>query len=169
MRPMSRKTLSTLASIIVVVIVAIITACTHSGGSDNATDPGAAASTSSASSATATSTPTYGEGPDGEQKHTGTDPVSGLPWIAVSQLPAEAQHELDLIDAGGPFSYPGKDGSTFGNYEGILPDEARGYYREYTVDTPGSDDRGARRIITGSGGEFYYTDDHYESFSRIDR
>lgn len=99
----------------------------------------------------------------------GTDPESGLAWIAESDLPPEGVETLELIDAGGPFPYPDKDGTTFGNREGILPEESSGYYAEYTVPTPGSDDRGARRIVTGEGGEFYYTEDHYESFSRIDR
>jgi len=105
----------------------------------------------------------------GGSEHAGTDPDSGLLRIAVADLPSQAQHELKLIDAGGPFRYPGKDGSTFLNNEGVLPEEPRGYYHEYTVDTPGSADRGARRIITGKNGEFFYTDDHYVSFSRIDR
>jgi len=74
-----------------------------------------------------------------------------------------------LIDQGGPFPYPDKDGSTFGNFEGLLPDHPRGYYAEYTVVTPGSSDRGARRIITGDGGEYYWTEDHYASFARIAR
>jgi len=108
-------------------------------------------------------------GGSAEGGRTGTDPVSGLAWIAESDLPPEGVETLELIDAGGPFPYPGKDGSTFGNREGILPEEASGYYAEYTVPTPGSDDRGARRIVTGEGGEFYFTEDHYESFSRIDR
>ena len=95
-----------------------------------------------------------------------TDEASGLPLITLEQLPPEAIDVIDDIYAGGPFAYD-KDGSTFGNYEGILPDEYRGYYREYTVDTPGSRDRGARRIVEGESGEFYWTDDHYESFSRI--
>ncbi len=96
-----------------------------------------------------------------------TDAESGLPWIGASELPAEAQETLELIDAGGPFPYPGKDGSTFGNFEGILPEHPDGYYAEYTVPTPGEDDRGARRIVTGEGEESYWTEDHYESFERI--
>lgn len=98
-----------------------------------------------------------------------TDPQSGLPWIAAADLPREARDTLELIDADGPFPYA-KDGSTFGNFEGLLPQQRRGYYREYTVETPGSRDRGARRIVTGDNDRiFYWTDDHYASFSRIRR
>jgi ribonuclease T1 len=89
-------------------------------------------------------------------------------------LPEEARETLALIKAGGPFPYR-KDGSVFGNREKHLPSRDRGYYREYTVKTPGSRDRGARRIVAGSGergdartsGEYYYTDDHYNTFRRI--
>jgi ribonuclease T1 len=98
-----------------------------------------------------------------------TDPESGLPWILEEELPVEGQGTLALIDQGGPFPFPDKDGSTFGNFEGLLPDHQRGYYHEYTVVTPGSRDRGARRIITGDAGEFYWTQDHYKSFERISR
>lgn len=98
----------------------------------------------------------------------GTDPDSGLPWIEAVDLPGEARETLELIDDGGPFPYD-RDGITFENREEILPDEARGYYAEYTVETPGSSDRGAKRIITGDGGEFYWTQDHYDSFERIAR
>lgn len=76
---------------------------------------------------------------------------------------------LDLIDRGGPFPYPKKDGSTFGNREARLPAQPRGYYREYTVPTPGASNRGARRVVRGKDGETYYTRDHYETFIRIDR
>ena len=86
--------------------------------------------------------------------------------IAVAQLPPEVRQTLDLIKRGGPFPY-GKDGSVFGNREGLLPRQQRGYYREYTVPTPGSRDRGARRIVAGRGGDYWYTADHYRSFRRI--
>lgn len=86
--------------------------------------------------------------------------------ISVARLPAEARQTLALIKAGGPFPFA-KDGSVFGNREALLPKRNRGYYREYTVKTPGSKDRGARRIVTGIPGEYYYTDDHYRSFKRI--
>lgn len=110
--------------------------------------------------------PSSGEQAPGEQ--TGTDPLSGLPWVELSTLPPEAAETVDLIDAGGPFPED-RDGLTFQNREGILPDREQGYYHEYTVPTPGSDDRGARRIVTGSEGEFYWTADHYASFERIAR
>lgn len=86
--------------------------------------------------------------------------------VSVAELPAEARRTLALIQAGGPFPYA-QDGRTFGNRERLLPRRDRGYYREYTVRTPGARDRGARRIIAGRGGEFYYTADHYRSFRRI--
>jgi len=86
--------------------------------------------------------------------------------ISIVDLPVEAIDTLELIDSGGPFPY-GKDGSVFQNREGRLPDEERGYYREYTVDTPGSNDRGARRIVGGDNGDVWYTGDHYDTFARI--
>ncbi len=86
--------------------------------------------------------------------------------IRTADLPSEARATLALIKSGGPFPYE-KDGTTFGNREGRLPPERRGYYREFTVRTPGSRDRGARRIIAGKPGEYFYTDDHYRTFRRI--
>lgn len=93
----------------------------------------------------------------------------GLRWVDASDLPDPAAEVLAAIDAGGPFEHAPKDGSTFGNHEGVLPKRERGYYREYTVETPGVNHRGTRRIVTGRSGEFYWTSDHYESFSRIRR
>jgi len=89
-----------------------------------------------------------------------------VPDVAIADLPREARDTLVLIKRGGPFPYR-KDGTTFGNFERRLPQRARGYYREYTVPTPGARDRGARRIVAGTKGEFYYTDDHYNTFRRI--
>ena len=86
--------------------------------------------------------------------------------VPLANLPPEARQTLELIRAGGPFPYP-KDGAIFGNREGQLPKHSRGYYREYTVRTPGARDRGARRIISGRSGEYYYTEDHYRSFRRV--
>lgn len=95
----------------------------------------------------------------------GTD--SGLPVRALSELPAEAAGTWRLIEKGGPYPYD-EDGRVFGNRERVLPAERSGYYREYTIATPGSDDRGARRFVTGSDGELYYTGDHYSSFVVVD-
>lgn len=88
--------------------------------------------------------------------------------VALSSLPPQVATTVHLIEQGGPYAYPRNDGVVFGNNEGHLPDEPSGYYREYTVPTPGSDDRGARRIITGRPGEYWYTADHYETFRRVD-
>lgn len=87
----------------------------------------------------------------------------------ASGLPAEARETLALIEHGGPFPHR-KDGAVFQNREHRLPAQPRGWYHEYTVETPGSDDRGARRIIAGGDppSEFWYSDDHYRSFRRID-
>ena len=86
--------------------------------------------------------------------------------IALTDLPREAQETVRLIHRGGPFPHQ-RDGVEFGNFERLLPSRGRGYYREYTVPTSGLNHRGARRIVSGRGGELYYTDDHYRTFRRI--
>jgi ribonuclease T1 len=86
--------------------------------------------------------------------------------IPAGELPAEARTALERVKKGGPFPYP-NDARTFNNREARLPIRSRGYYREYTVRTPATRDRGARRIVAGRGGEFYYSDDHYRTFKRI--
>lgn len=92
--------------------------------------------------------------------------TQGMPQIGAADLPREARETLRLIKRGGPFRYS-KDGSAFNNRERLLPLQNRGYYREYTVQAALARDRGARRIIAGSAGEYYYTDDHYATFRRI--
>jgi ribonuclease T1 len=86
--------------------------------------------------------------------------------IRVAELPDEGQQTLSLIEANGPFAFE-RDGIEFANREGRLPAQPSGYYREYTVPTPGERTRGARRIVTGRNGERYYTDNHYRTFSLI--
>jgi len=86
--------------------------------------------------------------------------------INVTELPNEARDTLRAIKQGGPFEFD-RDGVVFSNFERALPKQARGYYHEYTVKTPGVRSRGARRIISGSVGEYYYTSDHYRTFLRI--
>jgi len=115
----------------------------------------------------------FGFGPSAQARQ----PVQNdaIDAVRLVELPPEAQQALRLIQRGGPFPFPHKDGGTFGNFENRLPAQARGYYREYTVPTPGRYDRGARRLIAGSGrhdnaatsGEYYYTEDHYRHFRRI--
>lgn len=99
--------------------------------------------------------------------------LGGLTSVASRDLPREGRQTLRLIRAGGPFPYR-QDGSAFGNRERLLPPRPSGGYREYTVPTPGEDDRGARRIVCAAGApdarpaaECYYTADHYASFRRI--
>lgn len=96
-------------------------------------------------------------------------PTSPVAPASPDFLPAQAHRTIGLILRGGPFPHR-QDGGVFGNREGHLPRQARGWYREYTVDTPGLSHRGARRIITGGQPprEWYYTDDHYDSFRRFD-
>jgi ribonuclease T1 len=98
-------------------------------------------------------------------------PADGLPTVALSALPRQAQQTHALILSGGPFPYA-KDGTVFGNRERLLPRHPRGYYREYTVKTPGSRNRGARRLVCGgqpptAPAACYYTEDHYASFRRV--
>ena len=144
----SRNSALSAAVAAVIAIAAWWWSAHHAGGSDDAGDrPGSSYSAST---------------------H-GTDAASGLPYVDLGSLPSQAAETVRLIDAGGPFPYPDHDGGTFGNYEGLLPHEGSGYYKEYTVPTPGSSDRGARRIIAGADGTLYWTGDHYEHFAVIKR
>lgn len=97
-------------------------------------------------------------------------PVDSLPPVSLAELPAEARDVYALIGRGGPFRYD-RDGVVFGNREGLLPTKPRGYYHEYTVSTPGTKSRGAKRIVCGGPARApdacYYTEDHYQSFRRI--
>jgi len=97
------------------------------------------------------------------------DPESGLLLVEVGSLPVQARQTISLIERGGPYPYA-KDGAVFGNRERLLPSQPNGFYREYTVPTPGEDDRGPRRIVTGDQDrQFFYTADHYASFVRVQR
>lgn len=95
--------------------------------------------------------------------------VACVPDSGADGFPPEAWATLELIQRGGPFPYR-KDGATFFNREGLLPERPRGYYREFTVPTPGARDRGARRIVSGGNppAVFHYTADHYRSFRRME-
>ncbi|MEU2781773.1 MULTISPECIES: ribonuclease domain-containing protein [Streptomyces] len=99
---------------------------------------------------------------------TATPAAAAVGSICQSDLPSQAHDTLDLIEQGGPFPFE-QDGTVFQNREGVLPGQSTGYYHEYTVITPGSDTRGARRIVTGEEPqEDYYTADHYATFDLID-
>lgn len=125
---------------LLVMLVAAVLALAGCGGSSS---KGSAASSSSASAS--------------------ASKPAGMGTIAEASLPAEARDVVKRIDDGGTFQYR-QDGVTFQNREGRLPAKPLGYYREYTVSTPGAADRGARRLILGRKGELYYTPDHYGSF-----
>ncbi len=163
---MTRRTWAFLVALVAAVMLAVFMPCVLTGDCGSTTQPTPQAVTSAE---TSTSKAPYAS-PTAPLPS--VDPVSGLPWVGLSELPAEASDTMADIRAGGPFRFA-KDGTTFGNAERLLPDQPRGHYAEFTVVTPGESTRGARRIVTGGpeygtvNGEFYYTEDHYQSFERI--
>jgi ribonuclease T1 len=126
---------------------------TTSASARTSTTRASGATTRAGGIATTTSSP---KGP-------GATAPKDMAVVALAALPPEARHTYQLVQAGGPYPYA-RDGVVFENREKVLPAEASGYYHEYTVVTPGSSDRGARRLIAGKAGERYYTDDHYATF-----
>lgn len=153
------------AALAAVVVLALALLDPGSSAPTNTSTPGSAASSQGSGS------PTSGAGsasPGGTCAGTTVD-AGGWTWVCLTELPRQAQQTVTLIDAGGPFPYA-KDGSTFNNFEGLLPKQPKGYYREYTVSAPGKRDRGPRRIVTGDHDrELFYTEDHYSSFVRVKR
>ncbi|ACD19067.1 ribonuclease [Paraburkholderia phytofirmans] len=140
-----------------IVVLSVILGGCGKGGSQSATEAsGASASEASAPPAASASAPAVASG--------------ALGTVTKTQLPAEATETLRLIKAGGPFPFS-EDGVVFRNSAALLQQHPRGYYHTYTVRTPGSTDRGQRRIICGGPrrqtGDCYYTDDYYVSFKRI--
>ena len=146
-----RWPLLALVALIVLLVIGYTVSAVHHGGPRSST---------SSSRGSEGSAPTSGRG-------AGPASSRSVVEVPLSSLPPQVSSTVDLIIQGGPFPYH-QDGVVFANAERHLPIEARGYYHEFTVPTPGSTDRGARRIITGLDGEFYYTADHYESFRRVD-
>ncbi len=136
-----------LLALLVALVAGLVLAACGSAGGGTTTQPG-------------------GPAVDGAASLAPAQPTTDLPTMTVSQLPPEGVETLRLIDSDGPFPYS-KDGVTFQNREGILPKQKNGFYQEYTVPTPGSSDRGARRIVTGKDGSRFYTDDHYDSFREV--
>lgn len=139
------------------LIVMVLAFFVFGGSSDS---PDVAASDNSASPATTAPSTTLVETIEPSVR------FSDLPVVEPADLPIEAIDTLLLIADGGPYPYRQDDG-VFQNREGILPNRDNNHYREYTVDTPGSSDRGARRVVSGADGELYYTNDHYDSFREI--
>ncbi|WP_432396897.1 ribonuclease domain-containing protein [Pseudarthrobacter sp. L19] len=164
---MTTKRLSTLIGALLglAVLVLVVAGIPRTGDSPSiATSP---AQTSAAASAGVSASAKPSGGPAAARPTgTGVANPSKLPEVKASELPAEARQVLVLIARGGPYPYS-RDNITFGNFERVLPQKPSGYYREFTVPTPGESDRGARRIIAGDAGEKYYTADHYSSFSFI--
>jgi ribonuclease T1 len=153
--PPRRALTAALAVLLAVLLGAMLSACGGAVPKGSATYSGG---TGSGAAGSATPSDAAGLAP--------AEPVSHLPTMLVAQLPPEGVTTLRLIESDGPFPYD-KDGATFSNREGLLPQHKSGWYQEYTVVTPGSSDRGARRIIAGRDGERYYTDDHYASFREV--
>jgi len=179
----SRRILSFLGSLLMLIVVigGVVFSQTNGGARPTApagvptpvataiaAAPGATATTPSLAPTVAASSPTPTATSPPRAPSAAPTANDGLAAVPFGALPPEAQRTIELIDRGGPFPYD-RDGITFGNREGLLPPQANGYYREYTVVTPGSADRGARRIIGGRDGQLYYTDDHYGSFRRVVR
>jgi ribonuclease T1 len=144
--------------VLALVVGALVLWALARNGSGEALDPPAAVPSQSATTdrSSGTSSPSRRSTPE-----------SGLATIAESALPDEADTTLALVRAGGPFPYE-EDGGVFGNRERLLPRHPGGYYREYTVETPGEGDRGPRRIIAGADGDLYWTSDHYASFRQVE-
>ncbi|WP_031363202.1 ribonuclease [Caballeronia sordidicola] len=140
---------------------AILGGCGKNGSQNTTQDAGASASQASAP---------LGQAASGAPAASGAQTRSAPAVVTKAQLPGEAAETLRLIKAGGPFPF-GEDGVLFRNSAGLLAQHPRGYYRAYTVRTPGSADRGQRRIVCGGTrkqtGDCYYTDDYYVSFKRI--
>ncbi|MDQ0707744.1 ribonuclease T1 [Arthrobacter woluwensis] len=147
---MNRKTLLSLAGL---VLAAVVAGLIWLGGSGSGSKPLAGDGGNATPGSSATQRP-------------GVKNPSSLDTVKESALPAEARRTLELIAKGGPYPYD-RDGINFKNFEGVLPKKRGGYYQEFTVPTPGSRDRGERRIIVGSEHEKYYTPDHYKSFRFI--
>ncbi|HSN43638.1 MAG TPA: ribonuclease domain-containing protein [Propionibacteriaceae bacterium] len=151
--------LTTLIMVLALVVGAWWVLTGSDGGGFQAGQTGQPSTSRAATTKSATSKPVSNK--------PSVDRDSGLPMVALTDLPKQARQTVALIEAGGPFPYPDKDGDTYFNFNEVLPKKSKGYYREYTVTTPGESSRGARRIVAGKPGEFYYTADHYDSFVRI--
>ncbi|WP_026548391.1 ribonuclease domain-containing protein [Paenarthrobacter nicotinovorans] len=155
----SRSKLVAFAGLVIAVVVLVVAMV----GGGSLTAPSGAPTSGGETTAQST---TPAPGPALSSSAAAVENPSTLPAMNASQLPREARQTLALIAKGGPYPYD-RDGVNFGNFEGLLPKKSGGFYKEYTVTTPGETDRGARRIIVGKDSAKYYTPDHYESFKFI--
>ena len=179
---MTRRTLQIL---VVVLSLALLAACFriyHLSSGVNSTVAAQKTTTSNSrandSARSEVNAKSNKDGNSGSAKYSGesssVDYAEGIGTINYAALPKEAQTVIGMIQKRASFPYR-QDGQAFSNRERILPSQPRGYYQEYTVPTPGADNRGARRIVSGQGttgdnassGEYYYTSDHYRSFARV--
>jgi len=159
----SRSKLVAFAGLVIAVVVLVVAMV--GGGALTSPAPGSSTQTTTPVPGAVPTSPDAVPGRTTAAASAGANP-STLPSINASQLPKEARQTLDLIAKGGPYPYD-RDGVNFGNFEGMLPKKPGGFYKEYTVPTPGESDRGARRIIVGKDAAKYFTPDHYESFKFI--
>jgi ribonuclease T1 len=164
----------TFAALLVLVVLVSVVIGTLRNDDD---DPDATPDATPSIEVSPEESPTESESPDDDEvgpafptavapSHPPTDIGSGVSVVRLDDLPPEAAETVALIEAGGPFPYA-DDGETFLNSAGLLPEREVGYYRVYTVETPGSVEPTSRRIVTGTDGELYWTDDLYTSFRRI--
>jgi ribonuclease T1 len=167
--PRTRRPLIALIVLLVILAVGYIVQATHHNGGGGGGPSNAPASVAAPSAGLGSpGAPSVAARPSAPATGSALpSTINGLRVVALSGLPVQARQTVALVRVGGPFPYD-RDGIVFNNNERRLPRQASGYYHEYTVPTPGESDRGARRIITGKGGEYYYTADHYETFVRVD-
>ncbi|MGL5866345.1 MAG: ribonuclease domain-containing protein [Dermatophilaceae bacterium] len=161
MTPASRPSRRVVALAATTILAVLLLVLLIPGGSSGPTFGAAPAATTNApESPTGRATASTSSAP-------AATPASGLPEVPESRLPSEAADTLVLVRAGGPYPYA-QDDRVFGNRERLLPGKPRGYYREYTVVTPGESDRGPRRLVVGDAGDIYWTTDHYASFRQVE-
>ena len=169
---MKRKLVPILIAALLVALGLFAWSGTNSGGNPSPEDTAKAIGSATAESSTTKrdqKTPSTNKSTTSSTKKSSSGSTIRAPrlrTVALSALPRPAQETWKLVERGGPFPYD-RDGVTFENREGLLPSQKRGYYREYTVPTPGEEDRGARRLVVGTAGDVFYTDDHYDSFAQV--
>jgi guanyl-specific ribonuclease Sa len=154
-----------IAALVVIALASRSDTPTPAAGRQTTTTLATAAHSGTHRTTTTTRAPTTSTRP--KRTTTTTTPADGLAVIKESALNTQAADTLVAIRAGGPFDFPRNDGVVYHNLNRVLPRQRDGYYREYTVRTPGASNRGARRLVTGAGGELYYTSDHYQTFWRV--